>query len=61
MTKLHSLHVMYNSNPQVGYTSPNTLTPRYAFQPFLFSPGEPFPDWLPLRFPFEQRLCLLSH
>lgn len=30
-------------------------------QPFLFSPGESFPDWLPLRFPFQQRLGLFSH
>jgi hypothetical protein len=62
MTKLHSLHVIYNSNPQVEYPSLNTLTPRYAAPAFFcFSPGEPFVDWLPLCFAFKQRLSLLSH
>jgi hypothetical protein len=62
MTTLHSLHVMYNSNPQVEYPSLDTLTPRYATPAcFLFSPGEPFIDWLPLRSAFKKRLGLLSH
>ena len=59
--QLCSLHVMYNSNPQVGNTSLGTLTPRYASQALLTSPGESFPDRLPFRSPFEQCLGLLSH